>query len=139
MISPLSFPFPFSPPITFQLIKKQERNLYDKAEERQAEGDSLRVDLAVLHHISFLGFLSLPFSCFHNSSFLFSLFREEKGKGEIRERGSIKKMPCFVFPYPLFISLPLLSLLFPLKMQSCLFLLLLLSPSSSKTKNTRKT
>ena len=88
-------------------------------------GDSLHVDLAVLHHIPLLGlsllFLSLPFSFVHTSSFLFSLFRQGRGKGEIRERGSISSIfsvPCFVFPSPLLISLLFLSLLFLLTILS---------------------
>ena len=109
-------------------------------------GDSLHVDLAVLHHIPLLGlsllFLSLPFSFVHTSSFLFSLFRQGRGKGEIRERGSISSIfsvPCFVFPSPLFISLLFLSLLFLLRINpvylSSSFSLL---PSLHRQKNTRK-
>ena len=80
------------------------------------------MDLAVLHHIPLLGlsllFLSLPFSCFHNS-FLFSLFRKEQGKGEIRERGSIKKSPpsslCLVLSFLLLIHLSILVFALPVK------------------------
>ena len=77
MISPLSLPFPFSPSIAFQLINKQERNLNDKA------GDSLHVDLAVLH-IPLLGlpllFLSLPFAFVIILPFCFPYFDKEEGR-----------------------------------------------------------
>ena len=111
-------------------------------------GDSLHVDLAVLHHIPLLGlsllFLSLPFSFVHTSSFLFSLFRQGRGKGEIRERGSISSIfsvPCFVFPSPLLISLLFLSLLFLLRINPVYLsssFSLLPSPFSSPTKKHKK-
>ena len=69
-------------------------------------------------------FCSFPYpSPFHNSSCLVFLISKKKGKGEIRERGWIKKSAiffatCFVSPSPLFISLPFFSWLFPLKLCS---------------------
>ena len=117
VFSPLSLPFPFSPSVSFSLIKHKKGTRVIKQWKGKQGGDSLRVDLSVLHHIlpSAYLFCSFPYpSPSHSSSFCFSYFeRRDKGERDKGERINKEEchLLCVLFCLSLF-SIHLSSILF---------------------------